>query len=411
MCRATPNGNGDVDLADETGVPPPTPKIGRSASMMARSASVAALVADLATSADDRRAQNPQLTLGEIEALDAARWKVYTHSSRRQSALKAIMAPFVEFRRTKGTVILEVLAHPFLWIALAVYTATALTQNEATPASRTLGATLVTLMGTFLSFTVLFLNNENFSRFRDCYWASQMAQGRLLDVSTLANAALTPPAAAALTRLLLAAQLAAFVGLSNAYDPDLVLRPYADRHDLLTDYEWAALDARGSFRESGDRYRDLVAWVVAVIVRERDRGRCHEQDARILLKNVLKFRGQLGTGYSIMGQPIPFVYVHLVRCLTTLYLPVFAFCLARLGRFTTKADHALALLAIWVTALFFLGINAVSAKLADPYGHDLHDLRILDHCACMPPCCKSLLSARIPAATLAAVDAAAADDL
>ena len=40
-------------------------------------------------------------------------------------------------------------------------------------------------------------------------------------------------------------------------------------------------------------------------------------------------------------------------------------------------------MAIVIACLFFLGINTVSTKLADPYGHDLDDLRILSHCKLM----------------------------
>ena len=80
---------------------------------------------------------------------------------------------------------------------------------------------------------------------------------------------------------------------------------------------------------------------------------------------------------------MPFVYVHLVRILTTCYLPVFAFVLARLGS-RNPAVHTLACVAICITCFFFLGINTVSVKLADPYGHDIDDLRIIAHCSAMP---------------------------
>ena len=53
---------------------------------------------------------------------------------------------------------------------------------------------------------------------------------------------------------------------------------------------------------------------------------------------------------------------------------------------------------------FFLGINTVSTKLADPYGHDLDDLRILSHCKLMPGACKSILTPELPAGTHANLD-------
>ena len=59
--------------------------------------------------------------------------------------------------------------------------------------------------------------------------------------------------------------------------------------------------------------------------------------------------------------------------------------------------------AIVIACLFFLGINTVSTKLADPYGHDLDDLRILSHCKLMPGACKSILTAELPAGTRASL--------
>ena len=96
--------------------------------------------------------------------------------------------------------------------------------------------------------------------------------------------------------------------------------------------------------------------------------------------------------------------MHLVRLLTICYLPVFAFVLARLGSRTPEAI-GLACVAIVIACLFFLGINTVSTKLADPYGHDLDDLRILSHCKLMPGACKSILTAELPAGTRASLRA------
>ena len=129
----------------------------------------------------------------------------------------------------------------------------------------------------------------------------------------------------------------------------------------------------------------LLAWAVGVAQRERNDGRCDPEDAKRIVKPILRLRASLAVGYHRLGQPMPFVYVHLVRILTTCYLPVFAFVLARLGS-RNPAVHTLACVAICITCFFFLGINTVSVKLADPYGHDIDDLRIIAHCSAMPAC-------------------------
>ena len=52
---------------------------------------------------------------------------------------------------------------------------------------------------------------------------------------------------------------------------------------------------------------------------------------------------------------------------------------------------------------FLLRHHTVSTKLADPYGHDLGDLRILSHCKLMPGACKAILTAELPAGTRASL--------
>ena len=193
-------------------------------------------------------------------------------------------------------------------------------------------------------------------------------------------------------RFLCAAYLAAFAGLRDShYDVEQVLLPFVQRHGLLTEREWALLSRRGGFAATGDRYRELLAWAVGVAQRERNDGRCDPEDAKRIVKPILRLRASLAVGYHRLGQPMPFVYVHLVRILTTCYLPVFAFVLARLGS-RNPAVHTLACVAICITCFFFLGINTVSVKLADPYGHDIDDLRIIAHCSAMPGACRAILT-------------------
>ena len=86
---------------------------------------------------------------------------------------------------------------------------------------------------------------------------------------------------------------------------------------------------------------------------------------------------------------------HLVRILTTCYLPVTAFVPRGLARATWRSTRRPSVLPSASTCFFFLGINTVSVKLADPYGHDIDDLRIIAHCSAMPGACRALLTASL----------------
>jgi len=195
----------------------------------------------------------------------------------------------------------------------------------------------------------------------------------------------------------------AFAGLRNShYDTDEVVRPFVRKYGLLTDSEWKALENRGSFEGTAGRYCEIIAWTQKLVNEERDAGRCHADDVFHLSGNILSLRGKLAVGYDILGQPVPFVYVHLLRLLTVCYLPIFAYVLGRLGS-RRPSTIVLSCIAILFVNLFFLGINTVSTKLADPYGHDLDDLRILTHCKEMPGMCRTILTAEVPEETRASL--------
>jgi len=288
-------------------------------------------------------------------------------------------------------------------LSFLVYAATLLWSEKPDAEHGALYTTVLTVLGAFLSFASIFLNSETYQRYRASYLASVKCQGCIFNATTCARASLRDVAARTVTRFICAAYIMAFTGLRDShYDADEVLHPFLQKFGLLTEEEWEALRKRGGFAGTGDRYRELVAWTLKVVNEERDAGRCQGNDAWRLCSDVLMLRGKLAIGYDLLGQPVPFVYVHLVRLLTVCYLPVFSFVLARLSSRTPEAI-GLACVAIAIACLFFLGINTVSTKLADPYGNDLDDLRILSHCRLMPGACKTILTAEIPPGTRASL--------
>jgi predicted membrane chloride channel (bestrophin family) len=143
------------------------------------------------------------------------------------------------------------------------------------------------------------------------------------------------------------------------------------------------------------KLRALIAWALRLVADERDAGRCDGSDAWLVISNLLQLRGKLATNYDLVGRPVPFVYVHLVRVLTEIFVPLFAFALTQISH-GTITDHVLAVAAIVVTNFFFLAINITTKKLADPYGHDLDDLHILSLCELMPGACARILETSAP---------------
>ena len=99
-------------------------------------------------------------------------------------------------------------------------------------------------------------------------------------------------------RFLCAAYLAAFAGLRDShYDVEQVLLPFVQRHGLLTAREWALLSRRGGFAATGDRYRELLAWAVGVVQRERNDGRCDPEDAKRIVKPCVEINQCVGCSF------------------------------------------------------------------------------------------------------------------
>ena len=258
-----------------------------------------------------------------------------------------------------------------------------------------LGGSVVGVLGGYIGFAALFLNNQAYNRYFESYFACCACQGRIFDAVTLASASLRPEAAAVVARYCCAAFLAGFVGLSPEHYSADVLASFVTKHDLLTTAEWDALVAAGGFEGTGDRYRALIAWALRLVANERDAGRCDGGDAWLLNSLLLQLRAKLADNYDLIDRPPPFVYVHLVCVLTEIFVPVFAFALTRISQ-GTITDHVLAVAAIVVTNFFFLAINITTKKLADPYGHDLDDIHILSLCKVMPGACARILETSPP---------------
>ena len=151
--------------------------------------------------------------------------------------------------------------------------------------------------------------------------------------------------------------------------------------------------------DGGDRYRELVSWAVMVVHRQRERGVVDSDEEKLINESIFRFTNCLTGLYDIKNQPVPFVYIHLVRVLTVVYLPVFAF----IGGATcdAKAVHVVMnLLAILISNLFFVGIQSIASKFSDPFGNKIYDLRVVTMISRMPVACEAVLATELPAPEL-----------
>ena len=343
------------------------------------------------------------LNYSDLERLDELRDKIRHRGVERKNRFWWCML--------RGTAIFDVTRHPVFVLCYAVYGIMLWWYKRPDDSDAKVYGLVLTVLGGSLSFATIFLNSETYQRFRISYLASCKCQGCIFNTATLARASLRDVVARTIVRYICAAYMVAFAGLRDShYDTEEVVRPFVRKYGLLTEAEWKALEKRGNFTGTGDRYREIIAWTQKLVNEERDAGRCHADDAWRLSSDILTLRGKLAVAYDILGQPVPFVYVHLLRLLNVCYLPVFAYVLGRLGS-RRPSTIVLSCIAILIVNLFFLGINTVSTKLADPYGHDLDDLRILSHCKLAPTACRTILTSEIPEETRASLRPDGGDNL
>ena len=191
-----------------------------------------------------------------------------------------------------------------LWLSLFTFTVTfclrhfkvarrALTIKDASNA-----ATTVHVLGGFLSFLVIFFQNENYDRFKHAYRELCHANEYIVNVAMAAKAVLEFDAARNVTRYCCAAAAFCIVGLvPRAYNSLTFLPKFIDRYRLLEGAEYKGLQVKGM--EGGDRYRELVSWAVMVVHRVEKRRRARR--ARSIFKVLELARNEVLSARSWTG--------------------------------------------------------------------------------------------------------------
>jgi hypothetical protein len=78
----------------------------------------------------------------------------------------------------------------------------------------------------------------------------------------------------------------------------------------------------------GVAYREVLAWLALDINAMQMEKVLHEKVGDGLWKDIVKVRENLEVIFDMDDQPIPFVYVHLIYLISTVYLPLMAYTLA-----------------------------------------------------------------------------------
>ena len=164
--------------------------------------------------APDDRHDVAVLNIADLERLDERRDRIRHRGIERRCTWWCTL---------QGTVVTDVLRSPFFFASFGVYAATLWVFDKPEKEHNGLYATVLTVLGAFLSFASIFLNSETYQRFRASYLASVKCQGCIFNATTCARASMRDVAARTVSRFICGAYIMAFAGLRDShYDADEV---------------------------------------------------------------------------------------------------------------------------------------------------------------------------------------------
>jgi predicted membrane chloride channel (bestrophin family) len=238
----------------------------------------------------------------------------------------------------------------------------------------------VTLSSTFVSFLLVFFFTQSYSRFWLQYEAAMGCKGRIFDAILLARTCMDLSSSMKLFRYMNAAHLLGYVGMGESYTATNFFFPINDIYHLLSESEVERIKAIGF--KGGSAHREVIAWAVKVIKQQNLSRGISDHDSTTLMGEVFAFRARMAALYDFSEQPIPFSYIHFIKLIIFIYLPLFGFGVA-LNFSADKSGYWTESVFGFLLVLFFsmalIGTRELAQRLQDPLGHDMEDLSVLHY--------------------------------
>jgi predicted membrane chloride channel (bestrophin family) len=332
-----------------------------------------------------------------------------------------------------GTVIPAVIRSGEFWFSLFVYVVIRLciVYGVTTSVDISIDSKTVGTIGGFISFMLVFYNNQVYSRYAAQYDNSMKMEGKILNLtyfardnlqtfklsssssstSSTTNPTNTPtPAEEKATamvwqfvRYLNGAHILGYVGLSDTYERDNLFEPFNKKFKMFTVSELQRLEYTNSIDDSsGACYREVLGWASSLLQEAHRSGQLVAVVYNNMMNELLALRGHINTLYEYDDQPIPFVYVHLIYFLIIFYLPLFSFFVAT----SFDAGHAWSncpgFVVVFLNSLFTVGLLEIGRFMSEPYGSDNCDLSVIHYLKSTWLNCRKILAAkRFDVSTLA----------
>jgi predicted membrane chloride channel (bestrophin family) len=282
-----------------------------------------------------------------------------------------------------ATVLPSVFSDFLFWIAFAVYGVVRYLAWHNKDIFAKLPIALlqqVSVVSGFLTFFLVFFSSQSYNRYFLQYNKLMLAKGTIFNLANLTAASLPRHKALRLVRWLNTAFLLAFVGLSQVYEEHNFFLPLVDMYKLLTPSELDRVQTLG-VDSHGIAYREVLAWVVREVSALQKERAMPDKIGDSIWKEVVKLRDHLEVIFDMDDQPIPFVYVHLIYLISTVYLPLMAYTLAYNVAVESQSPgvELVGVACLFLTCLFVLGLRDLGFILQDPFGEDLQDLSVMHY--------------------------------
>lgn len=290
-----------------------------------------------------------------------------------QEARRPTTSLVLIFGHWKATVFSAIVTSLQAWISLVLFTVISILNQHTDIEFPDMSPDAVGQAATAMTFFLTFFASQSFSRLNEQYFLSMTFYGRVFDIATLARSYMPLEHARRLVRHANAAHLLTYLGLSGAYNTQNILIEFNKTHKLLTQREMERLQAV-NVDVGGNAHREVISWCMQDVKDFADQGKLPWTVQMELHKQILAFRGVLGTLFDYADFPVPFFYIHLVWLLTDLYLLIFAYAMAL--QYKGK-DMWTGYFPVVMNMIFVIGLRHIGVKFADPYGNDIEDLPVM----------------------------------
>lgn len=281
-----------------------------------------------------------------------------------------------------GTVIPTICQSWEWWFTAAVYVMARLLMHYPVVSDIsviTVDSRYVSIIGGFISFLLVFYNNQGYSRYTAQYEQSMRMEGRIFNATYFARDNLPTAIAWQFVRYVNGAHLLCYLGLSTEYKRGNLFIPFNDANRIFTEDEIQRLDEI-DMDTGGACYREVLGWAMKLLIEAKKDGYLDFIIYSNMCAEALQLRGAIGALYDFEDQPIPFVYVHLIYSITLMYLSLFAYFVGT----SLPADHnhlrdIVGIIIIFIFSLIAIGILEIGRLMSQPYKTDLSDLSVMHY--------------------------------